>query len=458
MATTTALDPELVAAFAATCSGTILQDGDAAYDDARRIHNGLIDKRPTLIARCRGTVDVADAIAFARQAGLEIAVRGGGHNVAGRAVIDGGLMIDLAEMKGIHVDPAERTARAQAGVTWAEFNRETAIHGLAVTGGQVSTTGIAGYTLGGGLGWLMGVYGLAADNVLSFELVTAEGDILNITHESNPDLFWALRGGGGNFGVATSIEYRLHPVSQIVGGLIAHPFDAAREVLQFYREFTQSASDELTVHCALTHAPDGSGMKLAAMALCHAGPLEQAEAEIAPIRSFGSPVMDMLGPMPYPAVNAMLDDAFPRGALNYWKSSFISDLSDELIDEAIARFAVTPSPMNNVLFEHYHGAVTRIGVTDTAVPHRETGYNLLLPSVWLDPADTDANVAWTREAYEAFSPHFVDARWLNYLGDDEQNDAVRSAYGPNYDRLVEIKRRYDPENIFHLNHNIHVAA
>jgi FAD/FMN-containing dehydrogenase len=457
MTTIATLDAERVEALSASFSGSLLQGEDDGYDDARKIHNGLIDKRPTLIARCRGTADVVDAIALAREAGLEISVRGGGHNVAGRAVTNDGLMIDLAEMKGIHVDPGARTVRAQAGVTWAEFDRETAVHELAVTGGQVSTTGIAGFTLGGGLGWLTGVHGLAADNLLAVELVTANGDILNVTADSNPDLFWALRGGGGNFGVATSFEYQLHPLTQIVGGLIAYPIDAAGDVLRFYRDFTQSVSDELTVYCVLAHAPDGSGMKLAALALCHVGTAKEAEAEIAPIRAFGSPIMDMLGPMPYPAINAMLDAGYPRGALNYWKSSFISELSDSLIDEAVARFAATPSPMNAVLIEHYHGAVTRVGVTDTAVPHRATGYNLLLPSVWLDPADTDANIAWTRETYDAFRPSFAEGRWLNYLGDDEQNDAVRAAYGPNFDRLAEIKRAYDPDNVFHLNQNIEPA-
>lgn len=457
MATTTALDAGRIEALSAAFSGTLLQAGDEGYEAARRIHNGLIDKRPTVIARCRGTADVVDAIALAREAGLEISVRGGGHNVAGRAVTDGGLMIDLAEMNGIHVNPGARTVRAQAGVTWAEFNRETALHGLAVTGGQVSTTGIAGYTLGGGLGWLMGVHGLAADNVLSIELVTANGDVLNVTADSNPDLFWALRGGGGNFGVATSFEFQLHPLAQIVGGLIAYPIDAAGDVLRFYRDFTQSASDELTVHCVLAHAPDGSGMKIAALAACHAGMLEEAEAEIAPIRAFGSPIMDMLGPMPYPMINAMLDAGYPRGALNYWKSNFISELSDSLIDEAVTRFAATPSPMNAILIEHYHGAVTRVGPTETAVPHRTAGYNLLLPSVWLDPADTEANIAWTRGTYDAFRPSFAEGRWLNYLGDDEQTDAVRAAYGPNYERLSRIKREYDPDNVFHLNQNIEPA-
>jgi FAD/FMN-containing dehydrogenase len=451
---TTALNVERLEALATACSGRLLEPADDGYEEARRVHNGLIDKRPAVIVRCRGAADVADAIRFARAEGLEISVRGGGHNVAGRAVSDGGLMIDLAEMKGIHVDPAARTVRAQGGVTWAEFNRETGAHGLAVTGGAISTTGIAGLTLGGGLGWLMGIHGLAADNVRSIELVTAEGEILNVTAKSDPDLFWALRGGGGNFGVATSFEYGLHPLREVVGGLIAHPFEAAGDVLRFYGEFTSSVPDELTVFCGLVHAPDGSGVKLAVFAICHAGSPEQAEEDLLPLRAFGEPIVAEVGPMPYPVMNTLLDAGYPRGALNYWKTSFVDALDDGFIDTAIERFSKTPSPMNAVLLEHYHGEVTRIGATETAVAHRETGYNMLIPTVWLDPAETDANIAWTRETVEALTPYFAGRRWLNYLGDDDGDDAVRAAFGRNYDRLLDVKRRYDPENVFHLNHNL----
>jgi len=449
------LDTERVEKLSGMFSGTLLEEGDPGYEDARKVWNGLIDKRPALIARCRGAADIADAIAFARAVGLEISVRGGGHNPAGRSVTDGGVMIDLAEMKGIHVDPEARTLRAQGGVTWAELNREAAVHGLAVTGGAVSTTGIAGYTLGGGLGWLMGVYGLAADNLLSVQVVTANSEILDVTAKSEPDLFWALRGGGGNFGVAASLEYQLHPLREIVGGIIAHPFDAAADALRFYREFTQSGvPDELMVWAGLIGAPDGSGAKLAVYGICHAGDPDQADKDIAPLREHGAPVMVEVGPMPYPVMNTLLDEGFPKGAPNYWKANFMKSLDDELIDIAIAHFDRTPSPLNGILFEHFHGAVTRVGATDTAVPHREEGYNLVMPSVWLDPADTVANIAWTRETYDAMSPFFRDARWLNYLDDDDRTDAVRNAYGPNYDRLVELKRHYDPGNVFHLNHNI----
>jgi FAD/FMN-containing dehydrogenase len=449
---------ERINQLAAGFSGRLVRPEDAEYDEVRRIHNGLIDKRPALIARCRGSSDVSRAILFAKEEGLEIAVRGGGHNVAGRALTEGGLMIDLAEMKGIDVDPDARTVRAEAGLNWREFNEATAKHELGVTGGAISTTGIAGLTLGGGLGWLMGVHGLAADNILSIELVTASGEVLDVTPESHPDLFWALRGGGGNFGVATSFEYRLHPVGQVVGGLAVHSFAAAADVLRFYRDFTASLPDELTVYAALAHLPDGSGGKMAAIAVCHVGQQERAEADIAPVRAFGDPLMVEIGPMPYPVMNTLLDDGYPRGALNYWKSSFLERFDDGMVDTVIERFESTPSHMNAVLFEHVHGEVTRIPVESAAVAQRREGYNVLIPSVWTDPADTEANVAWTRETYDALQPYFRKGRWLNYFDDDEPTAAIREAYGPNYDRLVEVKRRYDPENVFHLNHNIDPAG
>ena len=450
----TTLDPTLVTDLAGQLTGSALGPQDAAYEEARAVHNGLVDRRPALIVRCRTAEDVVAALALARRAGLEVSVRGGGHNVAGRAVTDGGVMIDLAEMKGIAIDPDRATATAQGGVVWSELNGAAGEHGLAVTGGAVSTTGIAGLTLGGGLGWLMAKYGLAADNLLAVELVTADGEILQVDGTSHPDLFWALRGGGGNFGVATSFTYRLHPVQTVVGGLIAHPIDAAGDLLRFYREAVAGCSDDLTVFAALVHAPDGSGAKLAALVVFHTGDDDAAERELVPFKTWGSPLVVDVGRMPYPVMNTLLDGGFPDGALNYWLSSFTSGLSDDLIDVAVERFATVPSPMSAVLLEHFHGAVTRVGATETAVPHRDEGWNLVLPSVWTDPAGTEANVAWTRETFAAMQPYFRPGRWLNYLGDDQAEDAVRAAYGPNHDRLVEVKRRYDPDNVFHLNHNI----
>ncbi len=451
---TVALDPALVTDLAQQVSGPVLGPEDEGYDAARAVHNGLVDRRPAVIVRCRQTSDVVAALATARTGGLEVSIRGGGHNVAGRAVTDGGVMIDLFEMKRIEVDPKAGTARAEGGVIWAELNGAAAEHGLAVTGGAISTTGIGGYTLGGGLGWLMAKFGLAADNLLGVELVTADGEVLDVRADSHPDLFWALRGGGGNFGVATSFTYRLHPVQMVVGGLIAHPIEAAADMLRFYRDAVAGCSDDLTVFAGVVHAPDGSGMKLSAMVVFHTGDASEAERELAPFKTWGSPLMVEVGPMPYPVMNTILDAAYPAGSLNYWLSSFTRGLPDELIDIVVDRFATVPSPMTAMLFEHFHGAVTRVGVTETAVPHRDEGWNFLIPSVWVDPADTAANIAWTRDTFAALQPHFGKGRWLNYLGDDQADDAIRAAYGPNYDRLIEVKRRYDPDNVFHLNHNI----
>ena len=299
----TTLDPALVTELAGQVSGSVLGPEDAGYDAARAVHNGLIDRKPALIVRCRTTGDVVAALALARRAGLEVSIRGGGHNVAGRAVTDGGVMIDLAEMKGIAIDPEQATATAEGGATWGELNDAAAAHGLAVTGGAISTTGIAGYTLGGGLGWLMAKYGLAADNLLAVELVTAEGEVLDVDAASHPDLFWALRGGGGNFGVATSFTYRMHPLSTIVGGLIAHPIDAAPDLLRFYRDAVADGSDDLTVFAGLVHAPDGSGAKLSALVVFHTGDADEAERDLEPFKTWGSPLMVEVGPMPYPVMN-----------------------------------------------------------------------------------------------------------------------------------------------------------
>jgi FAD/FMN-containing dehydrogenase len=439
-------------------SGELLRPGDEGYEDARRIHNGMIDKHPGLIARCRGVADIVAAVGHARDREAEISICGGGHNVAGRAVTEGGVMIDLSLMRGIHVDPAGRSARAQGGVTWSELNRETQLHSLAVTGGTISTTGIAGLTLGGGLGWLMGKYGLAADNLISAEIVTADGRVLTASEAENTDLLWALRGGGGNFGVVSSFEYRLHPVGPtITGGLAIHPFSDAAAVLRFFRDFTAAVPDELGVIGALIHAPDGSGTKLAALVVCHAGSESQAQEDLAELLAFGSPLDVQIGPMPYSAVNTMLDAGFPRGALSYWKSSFLGELSDAAIDSTVAQFAnCTSSPMSAVVIEHLHGAVTRVPADATAVPHRSEGYDFLVISQWMDPATTDDNVAWARDAYAAMRPFTANQlRYVNYLDEDDmRHDPARAAYGPNYDRLVQVKNAYDPDNLFRMNTNI----
>lgn len=450
---------ELTTELASTFTGQLLKPGEDGYDDARRVHNGLVDKRPALIARCRRDADVVHAVQLARDAGLEVAIRGGGHNVAGRATIDGGVMIDLSLMKVIDVDPKTRTARVQGGVNWGELNRATQLHELAVTGGVVSSTGIAGLTLGGGIGWLMGKYGLALDNLQSVELVSAEGKLLRVSNQHNPELFWAVRGGGGNFGVATSFEYQLHPVGPtVVGGIIAHPFERARELLEFYRECTASLPDEQMVFLSLTHAPDGSGTKLAVLVTFHCGAAAVAESAVRPLKRFGSSVLDTVGPIAYSEFNAMLDANYPKGAFNYWKSSFLSELNLEAIDTMIESFARCPGPMGQLLIEHVHGAATRVGVGDTAFPHRRQGYNFLVLSQWLDAARTTANISWAREAYARMQPFVAAGRYVNYLDHDEAGDSVAAAYGPNYPRLQVLKRKYDPCNFFRMNQNILPAA
>ena len=437
--------------------GRLVGPTDPKYEDVRRVHNGLIDRRPALVARCAGPSDVVTALELAREHGLEVSVRGGGHNVAGRAVVDGAVMVDLAPMTGVHVDPDRRTARAGGGTTWRDFNRETQLHGLATTGGVVSTTGIAGLTLGGGLGHLMPAFGMAVDNLLSAEVVLADGRVVTASEEQEPDLFWAIRGGGGNFGVVTSFEYRLHPVATVTGGLALHPFDRAREVLAFYRDFTRDLPDPVMAFGGLVHAPDGSGQKFAAIMVCDCRPPGSEDTEVRAVKEFGPPAVDAIQPMPYEAVNQLLDAGYPKGALNYWKSSFLEELSDEAIDAMVEAFAQAPSPMDALLLEHFHGAPARVPVEATAFPYRQAGYNFAVMAQWMDPSLTEAGIAWSRETYEAMRPHLATSRYVNYLGDDEPPEEVRSAYGPNLPRLQRLKARYDPENVFRHNQNIRPA-
>jgi FAD/FMN-containing dehydrogenase len=438
-----------------TFAGDLLRPEHPAYDEIRRVHNGLIDKRPALIARCRGAADIVDAVKLARSSGLEIAIRGGGHNVGGRGSVDDGVMIDLSAMRGVHVDVRRRTARAQGGVLWREFNRETQLHSLATTGGVVSSTGIAGLTLGGGLGWLMPKYGLALDNLVSAEVVTAAGEALTASATENPDLFWAIRGGGGNFGVVSSFEYALHPVGPIIaGGLAAHPFEKAFDVLRFFRDQALAAPDELMLVAGLVTAPDGSDAKLAAMLAAHCGSLADGEAALRPLKAFGPPVMDAMGPIPYTVQNTLIDQSLPRGALNYWKSQFMPALTDDAIRALIACYENRPSPLCQIVIEHFHGAVTRVPVDATAYAMRSPGYNILLVGQWTEPALGDRCIGWCRDAFATLQPHLGPMRYLNYLDADEAGDPAAAAYGPNYSRLREIKRKYDPDNVFHINVNI----
>lgn len=435
-------------------SGRLLTPDDAGYDLARKIHNGLIDKRPALIAQCLNTADVADAVNTARDAGLELSVRGGGHNVAGKAVTEGGLMIDLSLMKGIHADPVRRAVRAQGGVTIRELDRTTAPFGLAVPSGTLSSTGIAGLTLGGGHGWLMGRYGMAVDNLRSAEVVLASGEIVTASDTENPDLFWGIRGGGGNFGVVTSFEFQAHPLASVLAGPVLHTLDAAPDLVSFYRDFSTELPDELSIQVAFIHAPDGSGAKLCGIAICHCGEnAEQAEADANPIRAFGSPAADMIQRVPYEVTNTGVDWLFNPGTLNYWKSAFFTELSDEAISLLVDAFERAPTERCVLVIEDFHGAATRIDPAAMAYPHRQPGHNLLLISQWTEPRDTDACIAWARTTFEALEPHMADRAYTNYLPADE-HDRVRQAYGVNYDRLVELKRRHDPDNLFRLNQNI----
>jgi FAD/FMN-containing dehydrogenase len=444
-----------VSTLSPTFTGQLLQPADAGYDQARRVHNGLIDKRPALVACCRGTADVADAVKLARSLNLPISVRGGGHNVAGRAAIDNGVMIDLAPMRGIHVDPKARTARAQGGVLWNEFNRETQLHALATTGGVVGSTGIAGLTLGGGLGWLMPKYGLALDNLRSAELVMADGAVKRASAEENADLFWAIRGGGSNFGIAASLEYELHPVGPtITGGLVAHPQAKGVEVLKFFRDQCAKLPDEAMMAAGLLTGPDGA-TKLVGVLIAHCGDRASGEALARPIKAFGQPVLDAMGPIPYCAQNGLLDAAFPKGALNYWKAQFLKELTDDAIRTLVECAAAAPSPMCQIVLEHFHGKASRIGVSETACAMRITGYNVVIASQWMDPADTARGTKWCKDSYAALEPYFGTARYVNYLADDEAYDpASAAAYGPNYARLRTLKKKFDPENVFRTNVNI----
>jgi FAD/FMN-containing dehydrogenase len=447
------LDPATVDAFRSSLRGQFLQQGDADYDAARQVWNAMVDRRPALIARCAGTADVIAAIRFASEQGLAISVKGGGHSAAGKAVCDGGLMIDLSHMDGIRVDPIRRTARAEGGVTWGAFDRETQAFGLATTGGIVPTTGVGGLTLGGGLGYLMRRFGLACDNLLSADVVTADGQLLTASQDEHPDLFWGLRGGGGNFGVVTSFEYHLHPVGPtVLGGFVFHPFAQAREVARFYREFTTAAPDELTTYLAFATSPDGD--PVAAFIVCYCGPVETGETVIKPLRDFGSPLADTIGPLPYTEVQAFGAPLYPPGRLNYWKSNFLDDLSDEAIAVLIAQFAAVPSPLSAVAIEHLGGAVARVDPDATAFGDRSAPYSVVITGEWVDTVESERNVQWVRDCWQALQPYAKETVYINYLdaGDDAR---VQSAYRPQtYQRLVTLKQQYDPDNVFRLNPNI----
>jgi FAD/FMN-containing dehydrogenase len=395
--------------------------------------------------------DVMNALQFGIEHRLPIAVRGGGHNVAGKAVCDNGLVIDLSAMKGIRVDPVKRVAHAQAGLTWGEFDRETQAFGLATTGGAVSTTGIAGLTLGGGIGWLQRKHGLTCDNLLSADVVTADGRFLTASTDDHPDLFWGLRGGGGNFGIVTSFEYQLHPVGQIIAGPVTYPFSAAKEVFRFYREYSQSAPDDLFAEFALACLPDGQ--RAVMIFVVYAGPPEHADRVLRPVHEFGAPLEDGIGPMSYCDVQQAYDADFPFGLLNYWKSTNLNELSDAAIDTLVAFMEAAPSPRPLVIIDQFGGAVARVANGATAFGHRDAAYDLIIAAIWSEPEEQQAHIDWARQFHDAMQPHSTGDVYVNYLS-DEGDERVHAAYGHHYTRLAELKRKYDPHNLFQNNQNI----
>ncbi|MFL5761410.1 MAG: FAD-binding oxidoreductase [Thermomicrobiales bacterium] len=454
------LDPTAVAALSTGLRGPVVRPGDDGYDAARHVWNGMIDKRPAVIARCAGVADVLAAVAFARDHDLLLAVRGGGHNIAGTGVCDAGLVLDLSPMKGIRVDPGARAVRAEGGVLWQELDSETQAFGLATTGGFISTTGIAGLTLGGGFGWLMRAHGLACDNLISADVVTADGRLVVASAEENPDLFWGLRGGGGNFGVVTSFAYRLHEVGpEVLAGPLFHPLEAARDGLRFLRDATPTMADALSCAAALLTSPEG--VPMLGLVPAYIGPIAEGEAAVQPLRAFGSPLADLVAPLPYRTLQQMFDPAFPSGRRSYWKSSFLRGLDDAAIDIMVEHFARVPSPHSAVFLEQFGGAVSRVGSDETAFSHRTAPFNLIVIAGWDDPAQDAANIAWARDLWMAMQPFAAGGVYVNYLGDarDEGAGRVRDAYGAaKYDRLTALKATYDPTNLFRVNQNIAPAG
>jgi FAD/FMN-containing dehydrogenase len=435
-----------------TMRGAVLCPGQDGYNAARTIPNAMIDRRPAVIARCTGAADVIACVRFARDHDIVVAVRGGGHSVAGKSVCDGGIMIDLSTMKGIRVDPARRTVRAETGLTLGEFDRETQAFGLATTLGVVSKTGIAGLTLGGGWGHLHAKYGLALDNVIGADVVTADGRLLTVNVNENEDLFWGVRGGSGNFGIVTSLEYRLHELGPVFGGAVFYPASKAEEVLRFFREYSETIPDELVIQCGSFTTPDNTSVF--AVAACYCGVPSEGEKVLKPLRTFGPPVADAMSAMSYLQLQSMFDPFFPPGRHTYVKSNFIRALDEQAI-RAIAGFAgKSPSRFTFAPFiEHWHGAASRVGIADTAFPHRQYPYNLMLWSNWESPSDADENIKWTRSCWEALHPFLIEGSYGNYVA-DEGDSFARAAYGPNYNRLVGLKNKYDPSNFFRMNHNI----
>jgi FAD/FMN-containing dehydrogenase len=459
----TTLGEEALQAFTQLTRGPVLLPGEQGYDDARAIWNGLIDRRPALIIQCTGAADVVDAVNFARGQGLLLSIKAGGHNVAGNAVNDGGIVIDLSHMNGVHVDPATRTVRAEGGATWGEADRESQLFGLAVPGGVVSTTGIAGLTLHGGVGHLRRKYGLSIDNLLSVDIVTADGQLRRASATENEDLFWAVCGAGSNFGVVTSFEFQAHPVGPtVMVGAIFYPQEDGPAVMRAWRDYMATAPDELSSLAIYWNVPPGEpfpaethGKPVLIVAAVYSGSVEDGEPLVQPLRELATPLVDLSGPWPWPGLQSGFDALFPKGQLYYWKSRGLAELSDAAIDE-IADFAARrPTPFTDLVVWHHGGAMSRVGETDTAYGGRDTPFLVTGEASWIDPAQTDEAIAWSRGLWDAMEKHSSGGLYLNFPGLGEDNDAlVRAGYGANYDRLAALKAKYDPDNLFRMNLNI----
>jgi FAD/FMN-containing dehydrogenase len=435
--------------------GQVIYPDDALFDPARTVFNGMIDRRPLAVIRCADAVDVLRCIEFARRHDLPLTIRGGGHSVAGNAVRDNALMLDLSGMKAIHVDPDTKTVRAEPGLTLGDFDRATQELGLATTLGVVSTTGIAGLTLGGGLGWLNGRHGLACDNLISAEVAIADGRLLKASEQENEDLFWAIRGGGGNFGVVTAFEYRVHPVGRVLAGGLSYPSNMSSRVLRFYDDFIKTTPDELATAVSLARTPDGQ--PTVSIGVCYCGPVDEGERVLRPLRTFQSPSDDSIQPISYAALQSSRDEGFPSGRFHYWKSGWLRHLSDAAIETSVEFISQMPSSISAVGLQRMDGVASRVPPTATAFAHRAAQYDFLILSQWSDPTDSARNIQWTRALFDEMQPHLEKSVYVNNLG-DEGPERIRAAYGENYSRLVAVKRTYDPDNIFCANQNIDPAA
>ncbi len=448
----TTLSDAHIEAFRSSLRGELILRDSAGYETARRVWNGNIDRHPALIVRCTGPADVQHAVNFARTRELLLSLRCGGHSAPGYGTNDGGMVIDMSLMKGIRVDPGSRTVAAQGGVQWREFDHETQAFGLATTGGTVSNTGIAGLTLGGGLGWLMGKHGLTIDNLISADVVTADGQLRTASATENPDLFWALRGGGGNFGAVTSLQYRLYPITETLSGLVIYPLDQGRDVMRFYRDFCATLPDEAEAFAAmLTH----DGQPVVAMALGYNGSPEMGEKVLAPARQFGKPIADLVGPMAYGARQTMLDDPLAKHGLHrYWRSAFVDQLSDGLIDEMLKGAAGFSSPLSLMGVFYIHGAAARVPADATAFSARRPTWDFDIIGQWSEAAESNGHIDWVRTLWSRAEPELLGTVYINHMMGDDRPERVRASYGENYARLREVKSVYDPMNLFRVNANI----